>query len=308
MAKRIIGIDVLRLLFSFCVVLIHVPLLGSGALAPIYRCAVPFFYMASGYLVYTDSDLESRFLCTAKKWFVLWVKYFVILTVFSVCIHSYLKQPIDFDYQMLLEILSGQGSSRVLDVVWVKGYKCGIYVLWFLLSGCYAFLILSVLCRYLNHKLLYILFAVFYVACISLSAMGVIVPRLFVLSLPYIVLGIFIREYQEKIIFYVSMRNLILCFIASYIEWAIWRYYGVKLECYLLTPIFSILILIKMIGLRTSNQIVYIIANGGGYLFTLYLHLPSCGIYYSFSFLRRKDVAICSNYRFCNNTAVLCDN
>lgn len=219
-----------------------------------------------------DCDLESRFLCTAKKWFVLWVKYFVILTVFSLCIHSYLKQPIAFDYQMLLEILSGQGSSRVLDVVWVKGYKCGIYVLWFLLSGCYAFLILSVLCRYLDHKLLYILFSIFYVACISFSAMGVIVPRLFVLSLPYIVLGIFILEYQEKMKFYVSMRNLTLCFIASYIEWAIWQYYGVKLECYILTPLFSMLILIKMIGLRNSNQIVYMIANGGG-IYSLYIYI-----------------------------------
>ncbi len=139
--QRNIGVDLCRFFFAFCVVLIHVPMHGQSLLTPIFRCAVPFFYIVSGYFLY-DSDeirLKNKMLKNAIKWMLLYIKYFVIITIISIAVHIYLEQPISFNLDSVLEILSGQGVCKSLDVVQYEGESLGMYVLWFLVSGGYVF-------------------------------------------------------------------------------------------------------------------------------------------------------------------------
>lgn len=58
MNNRISSFDFGRFFFSICVVFIHIPFAHSSAFMPIFRCAVPFFYMLTGYFLASDNLSE----------------------------------------------------------------------------------------------------------------------------------------------------------------------------------------------------------------------------------------------------------
>lgn len=68
--KRNTTLDLMRWLCAFLVVVIHVPIYGKGILMPFTRIAVPFFYMVTGYYIYTSNEdkLKGRLLMSSKKW------------------------------------------------------------------------------------------------------------------------------------------------------------------------------------------------------------------------------------------------
>ena len=92
--ERNISIDISRFIFAFLVVVLHVPLLyyGGVLLRPFARYAVPFFFIISGFYLYSSDAvrLRARVLAFAKKWFSLWFAYTLILAFVAVIIDKYM--------------------------------------------------------------------------------------------------------------------------------------------------------------------------------------------------------------------------
>lgn len=251
--ERCLAVDSFRLFFAFMVVLIHVPMTGSTYLTPIFRCAVPFFYMVTGYYIYSESpDFSFKLLRASRKWLLLWFKYFVILTFFSILIHLVSNQFISFDTSSLIEIISGRGTTESLDVVQIGNEQCGIYVLWFLLSGSYALFFMSLTARIWRKEVSYILIAFVYVGCMIISIYGFHLERILYLTIPFLVLGFFVRKYESIIIKIGRIDLLLAVLVLTYVEWFLMQNLGgAHLDSLLTTPILifvSFLIILRMKG------------------------------------------------------------
>lgn len=237
MIQRCDALDALRLFFAFCVVLIHVPMIGGGYLEPIYRCAVPFFYVVSGYFIFGSNDLSRSLLHSARRWLLLFVKYFIIISVISVLLHILLNQLISFDLQDIVHILVGWGNPQSLDVIKVGNQERGLYVHWFLIGGGYSFAVLFILRKFLKKQFFYIVFLVLYVVCLSLTIADVKVLRWLYLSIPYIALGFFIRKNQDRLSTIFLNKLSYSVYVLAIIEWLVFRHYEIHVECYFLTPL-----------------------------------------------------------------------
>ena len=68
--QRNTSLDLMRWICAFLVVVIHVPIVGAHFIMPITRIAVPFFFMITGYYLYSSSNviLGERLLQSSKKW------------------------------------------------------------------------------------------------------------------------------------------------------------------------------------------------------------------------------------------------
>lgn len=141
------SIELFRYVFAFLVVFIHVPLLHGGMLLmPLARCAVPFFYLISGFFLAKKTcnvDLIP-FMPTAKKWILMWGKYFVVFAIIGVLIDWYcgnITYPNIKDFASL--VLTGQ--CMYVDEHIVATHKLGLLTLWFLYEGALAFALIYVL-------------------------------------------------------------------------------------------------------------------------------------------------------------------
>ncbi len=140
--ERNYNIDVARFIFAFFVVIIHVPLIGADYLMPLARCAVPFFYMISGYFLFSNDDqiLESRLISNMKKWWKMWLTYILILIVISLVLNKLLGNTIHFSkYEILFWLTNGVGP--VVDIVVFRGVPYGLQTVWFLYVGAITFTI-----------------------------------------------------------------------------------------------------------------------------------------------------------------------
>lgn len=80
--QRNLSIDFGRFVAAFLVVIIHVNLfVGHGFLLQFARIAVPFFYIISGYYLFTphSAKLKMRLVNSIKKWGRMWLTYILIV-------------------------------------------------------------------------------------------------------------------------------------------------------------------------------------------------------------------------------------
>lgn len=66
--QRNLTIDLARWFWALMVVIIHVPILGRNILLPFCRCAVPFYFLITGYYLYRNGFKDSLYLKSFKKW------------------------------------------------------------------------------------------------------------------------------------------------------------------------------------------------------------------------------------------------
>lgn len=264
-SRRYTGIDFFRLFFAFCVVLIHVPFFGQAYLTPIFRCAVPFFYIVSGYFLYNQDTtiLQSKLLNNAKEWLLLYLKYFLIITLISVSFHLYYGQHINMSCHSFLEIIGGQGTCSSLDIIRIGNSQYGLYVLWFLLSGSYVFLFYYFCHRLLNYKFFYLLVLCSCIVMVFFEIHGVSLPRVISMSLPFITLGFGIRKYRDQVSRFGNIFYIVLFLILSYIEWIVCRHIGVSLEYYCFTPLLSCAIFLFALNLNFTSPLFCSLATLG---------------------------------------------
>ncbi len=163
-------IELFRYVFAFLVVLIHVQLAHGGTFfMPLARCAVPFFYLVSGYFLAKKMRGGDEHLClrSAKKWIRMWGRYIVVFAVLGLLIDWYcgtMSYPSMKDAVYMIT----QGVCPYIDEHIVDSHKLGIMTLWFLYDGALAFALLYVLRRHLFSKVL--LFAVVVLQLVSAVA------------------------------------------------------------------------------------------------------------------------------------------
>lgn len=271
MAQRYILIDAMRLLFAFCVVLIHIPMKGGSCLELIYRCAVPFFYVVTGYFVFRPDNIGDSFLRTSKKWFLLFIKYFIIITIFSILLHIILMQSLHVDIQDFIDLIV-LGNIKSLDEIQIHDISCGLYVHWFLLGGAYAFIVLYVIKNYLSKKWFYITILCLYVICLYLVINDVRIPRWVYLSIPYVTLGFYIRNNQTKLqTICCNNRLKIVIFLFAFAEWIIFKATGVKSECYFLTPLLVSILFLGCLTDKNNNIVSFLSEMGTKHTLNIYI-------------------------------------
>lgn len=250
-------IDALRLLFAFFVVCLHVPLSGANILMPLLRCAVPFFYIVSGYYVMASS-VERDLVRNAKRWALLWLKYFVIIGIISIILHAVSHEPIQFSKGNILEIFVFYGKTTAMDHIVINGVSTGLYTIWFLLGGSYAFLFFYML-RNVKGIFVFGLVACMFFLGIALCMKSYNIPRWFYLSIPYIFLGMLLRKTRDnwdmiKNSFLMFMG--VISFIGMSIEWMIFNQKGIAMETSMFTPLFMYFCMLLTFRVRLKSKFV----------------------------------------------------
>lgn len=192
------ALDFARFVMAFLVVVIHVPCLGGGYLMPIARCAVPFFYIVSGYFLWKDSEEDFRSSCmrNAKKWLKLYIVSALILSTAVVVIKLIYTQPIAYFSWNQVYWLCFNGVYPSLEKIMFEDNPYGSFnVVWFLYAGIVTFL----LAKYLHRFIKRFFFVIWCIILITLSIIinriygGVLVPRLLSASIPFVLIGAWLR-------------------------------------------------------------------------------------------------------------------
>lgn len=195
-------IDYARYFFAFLVVCIHVPLAHGGTLwMPLARCAVPFFYLVTGYYLgrsICNSQADSKMKIACNKWFHLWVKYiitFLIISLLLDIIFTQLERWTITDTQFLLI----NGIMPFIDEHTWDGKVYGISTLWFLYCGWLALCVLYALHKYIFSKWLLAVVIMLQIALAFAVYKEKTNWLFFYSSLPFLIYGIWIAKIQKEI-------------------------------------------------------------------------------------------------------------
>lgn len=158
--KRNPCIDYARYVFAFLVVCIHVPLAHGGTLyMPLARCAVPFFYLATGYFLsisMEDGNAEMKMQKVCVKWLKLYGKYIALFLLISIIMDACSQQIEHWTSTDSLWMLLSGNPPLIDQHVW-NGNTYGISTLWFLYCGFLALCVLYLLQKYLYTKWLFLI-------------------------------------------------------------------------------------------------------------------------------------------------------
>lgn len=218
--RRIQSIEVCRLIASFFIIFIHFTFPESicDAVEALARFAVPFFFIVSGYFAFgaTAAQIKKRILGVAKL--------NVISTLFYILWGTYEVRYILFQsrYAWFRKILT---LKAVSNWVFLNKHPFSFH-LWYLNALFVCYCAIYVYTRIVQNKTFYPL----YQAAFSTLIVHLVLGALYVktdLNFPYelcrnalffgfpmFVLGLFLREYQDRILAAFHPSNIALCTIA----------------------------------------------------------------------------------------------
>jgi len=204
--------DTLRLLASLFVVLLHAPLPGAlgEAARPIARCAVPFFFMVSGWWL-ADNDMaviKARLDKQARRMALLLAAscaaFFAMNIAYSVFIDKTgFMAPFKafFDYRAIASFLAFNNTN----LFWPGGAAH----LWFLAALLYALLLLRAALERIPLRWLYLLIPALLAAAIPLAGFaargiegvqerGMITRNFLFTGLPCVLAGMWLRQNRRR--------------------------------------------------------------------------------------------------------------
>ena len=246
--ERNTSIDIMRFVFAFLVVVIHVPIVGGEYVMPLARCSVPFFYVVSGFYLFSDEKerQKMKMATSARKWFLLWFVYSVVLSSIVLVYNSVYDSHITWTgHDTELMLLSG--VCPALDLIRIKDVAYGTSVLWFLYSGAFAFTLLYIARKLLGTKILSFAVAVIFTSSlvVNYSNENIIVPRTVSVALPCIYLGYMMKKHIEMISVFSTSRIMvsIALFTATLYVEALFRH----VEVYMSTIPLTLLVFMYLI-------------------------------------------------------------
>ena len=214
MKSRNALMDTLRLLASFFVVFLHAPLPGAAfgvAVYPVLRCAVPFFFMVSGYwLMDSGPDrMAARMKKQAKKIALLLAvscaAFFAMHIAYGVFVD---RAGFAAPFRVLLDwrAIASFIAFNNTDLFWPGGSPH----LWFLAALLYVLLLLLLLLKRIPLRRLYPLIPVLYLAAVPLSILAVrnieavqardMLTRNFLFTgLPSVLAGMWLRQNEARL-------------------------------------------------------------------------------------------------------------
>lgn len=273
MKKEIYSLNYLKGFCAILVVLIHTHIIGKFAFIPFYRCAVPIFFMISGYfLMGTNGEWHrekiTRYL---KKLSAIWIGTNLIYIIFSQCIfteYATFHNSQDFLKNLCLEIIFG-------------GQFC--YPLWYITAYVWVLVILRFWkckpCKK-NYSLIGILLAFnlllgtySFILPIETTRISSIFSDNFLTSgLPFVMLGGFLKLYVENTKRTVAISFQILLLALCYIELAVLYFINSRNgDVFFTTPLLSAFIFIWFIRHPDFGKKSWMRIVGKEYSLSIYL-------------------------------------
>ena len=201
--KRDYAVDLGRFAFAFLVVTLHMPMFANQYLLPLARCAVPFFYLVSGYYMFKPDERKfSRSIVhNGRKWLKLYVSYMAVFMVVS-CVLKLFVPGNGFDWTYYDTIcLLREGVSPFIDQVNDERETYGITTLWFLYEGVVGMLIVYILKKRIGKTSTLLGVFLLYIITVSVNHYfeDRIIPRFLTASFPAFYAGVFIHCHYDAV-------------------------------------------------------------------------------------------------------------
>lgn len=280
--QRFGNIDCLKTLCAVLVVFIHVPCKWAELFIPITRCAVPVFFMISGYFLYNED--ESVFYYRIKRsipkilFIIGWAT--IVFAIWALATAS-LRQNLSLFWERIFSLES------LLKFIVLNENPFG-YHLWYLMSYLYTLLVCCMALRGGFMNMLYwaipflliagLVFGKYSLICFGLEVPPLLTRNFFCVGIPFFLLGAVLRkvtyqnnELSSRVIIY-YWAGVILFSILSVFEKILLEHYGVQVarDHYLSTNFLAVTLFLAFLSIKVeSGNIIALI----GRRYSLYLYI-----------------------------------
>lgn len=215
-STRIVSLDYARWIFAFLVVIIHIPVIGGSYIMPIAWCAVPFFYMVTGYFLYDNNPAKigAKITKALKNYLKIWVISFALLTSIVFILKVIYSNPLGWSLKDITDLFVALGNCQAAELVTIHGISYGTSALWFLYGGVISLALLLGLKRWLFNKTLFFVVVVLYYVSIFINYRnGYVVPRTISASFIFLYVGMLSHKLVCNYGNLLKNRMIILLFI-----------------------------------------------------------------------------------------------
>lgn len=191
--NRAIGIDFLKFLCAVLVILIHVPAKYTEFVLPLTRCAVPCFFIISGYFLYNNGISNAKLRYSLKKTAKIWAYSTIIYLSFSVLLATQGGSWNLLDSERLINFLLFNEHPFAFHLWYIDAY---IYVLLIylvmsskgFLGGNFVLIWISILLLFVD-----LLFGKYSVLIFGRTFDVMFTRNFLFVGIPYFTIGIFIK-------------------------------------------------------------------------------------------------------------------
>lgn len=232
--KRYFYIDILKFICAFLVICIHAPFLGTVGqyIIAISRCAVPIFFMISGYFNASKNS---------KKNYRKQIKKLLILLIYANIIY--------FLFDLAKAIFNQSVENFIIETINLKNlFKFIVFNespfsahLWYLSAILYVTIIDNIVENKKLKKYVYniipillivdLIFGKYSILIFGREFSYILVRNFIFVGLPYYYIGSFIRENQTNIFEKIKSKKLTIYIMLFVITTIIERYILIKINC-----------------------------------------------------------------------------
>lgn len=260
MSNRVASIDLGRWVFAFCVVCLHVPMWHVLYLMPLNRCAVPFFYMVTGYFLANKEKIAIKL--TARNYMILWARYSIILLIAALIADFFICGNVKaWTFHDSLALFT-TGNCPFIDERVYDGKTYGFSTLWYLYIGSIALYLLYIARELLNKKW-------FLCIVLMLALSGPFINlfnasygdsyRLIIQAIPYITIGYWINKntlMNNNVSTYYLFILVGVLYVLGIGEIYVLKLCGIHIQdVYFTTMFLSVLIFITLLKIEWGGQI-----------------------------------------------------
>ena len=210
------SLDTLKLICAIFVIFIHTPQpdIWGSYITPLIRCAVPIFFMISGYFTYGKKDIK----------YTIHKRITQLLTIFAIVFLFYFS---------LFLIANGRDSLEHLSILLSYNFILLNSVpysmhLWYIIAYIYVLLIILLVDRFNLYKWLFFITPILLLTALTIGKYSEIIlghtfptnyTRNFLFTgLPFFTLGMIIKKVNQLPNIYTAGVSCVLFYVLGYIE------------------------------------------------------------------------------------------
>ena len=248
------SIDCLKGICAILVVLLHVPSTFQEYYMPLTRCAVPVFFIISGFFLYgNDTKQKAKRAIGKIGYILLWgsILYVLVSFIMNHCVISSIVPS----YHDLFNFVFFNENPWAPHLWYLSAYIYVLFLiliidkinLWELAFACIPFLLLVDLC-----------FGKYSIVCWGREFNWLYIRNFLFVGLPYVLIGALVRKYERtanKISGFLTLGGVILFSLTSFVEREILIYYGMNAvrEHYLSTTFLALSMFLTFLNFKSCN-------------------------------------------------------
>lgn len=280
-SKRLIGIDILRLMAALLVVYLHAGCPFPYILLAPSRVAVPLFFAISGFFFFSiaSNSMKQRAKKAIKKLSTYYILSLVLfcLVGFYECQASQDFSPFKMNFTKIFDLI-----ARCSSPIMPYGFH-----LWFLVALIEVNIIYLLFSKYKPQRsvfFLYILlFLYFFVMVIvkgyipvlfDTRSLGIIFSNVICFALPFFYLGYYIAEKKDKLLLIKDNVLIIGFFIAIFFLQVEYQIIGDKIGFFSLVPLVFFILIYALKHNSTSKVSLLLAKCGKDYSLLIYILHP----------------------------------